>query len=59
MLQVVEAYFAVEAVQPGQAQGAGVAFFAHIGGFVTGLLLALVVRVASGPSVASSHAAAH
>jgi membrane associated rhomboid family serine protease len=45
ILQVVEAVLAVEAVQHGQGQGSGVAFFAHLGGFVMGLLLGLVIKV--------------
>jgi rhomboid family protein len=48
VLQLVEAVLEVEAVQHGQAQGSGIAFFAHIGGFVVGMLLAMIIRIASG-----------
>lgn len=56
-LQVVEAVFAVEAVQQAHGQGGGVAFFAHIGGFVLGMLLRLLVKL-FGPVQPPSPAAA-
>ncbi len=45
VLQVVEAALAINAVQHGQGQSSGVAFFAHIGGFVVGMLLGLLFKV--------------
>ena len=44
-LQLLEAALAIDAVQHGQGQASGVAFFAHIGGFVLGMVLALLVKV--------------
>jgi len=46
-LQLVEAALAVEAVQQAHGQGGGVAFFAHIGGFIVGMILGLLVKVSS------------
>ena len=58
VLQVVEAVLAVEAVQQAHGQGGGVAFFAHIGGFVVGMLLGLLVKL-FGPPPSPSPAAAY
>jgi membrane associated rhomboid family serine protease len=57
VLQLVEAALAIEAVQQARGQGAGVAFFAHIGGFVVGMLLALLIK-AMRPAPPSSRAGA-
>jgi membrane associated rhomboid family serine protease len=49
VLQVLEAYLAIMSITAGQAQSSGgVAFFAHIGGFVMGLLIGLWVKVLGG-----------
>ncbi|HEX9038193.1 MAG TPA: rhomboid family intramembrane serine protease [Ktedonobacterales bacterium] len=47
LLQIVEAALAIEAAQQAHGQGGGVAFFAHIGGFVAGMLLALLTKLFS------------
>jgi membrane associated rhomboid family serine protease len=45
VLQFVEAYILVEQSLHGQIQSGGVAFFAHIGGFIAGLIIGLLVKV--------------
>lgn len=47
VLQVVEATLAIDAIQHGQGQASGVAFFAHIGGFIVGMLLGLLIKIVS------------
>lgn len=46
VLQLINAFVAITAVQQGQGQTGGVAFFAHIGGFVIGALIGLIVKLA-------------
>lgn len=49
VLQIVEGYLEVLSVTSGQQQSTGgVAFFAHIGGFVLGALIALGAKLAGG-----------
>ncbi|HEU0025524.1 MAG TPA: rhomboid family intramembrane serine protease [Ktedonobacterales bacterium] len=57
VLQLVEAALAVEAVQQSQAQASGVAFFAHIGGFIAGMFLALLIKL-FGPARPSTRSTA-
>jgi rhomboid family protein len=58
-LQLIEAALAVEAVQHAQRPAGGVAFFAHIGGFVVGMLLGLLVNVISPERPSHSDAGAY
>jgi membrane associated rhomboid family serine protease len=53
VLQFAEAYILVEQSAHGQVQSGGVAFFAHIGGFIAGLILGLAVRLV-GPAPKST-----
>lgn len=45
VLQAIDAFLSVGVINGAQS-GGGVAYFAHVGGFVAGLLIALVVKVA-------------
>jgi membrane associated rhomboid family serine protease len=45
VLQFIEAYILVEQSLHGQIQSGGVAFFAHIGGFIAGLIIGLLVKL--------------
>jgi rhomboid family protein len=56
VLQLVEAALAIEAVQHAQPQAGGVAFFAHIGGFIVGMLVGLFIT-ALGPARTTTPAA--
>jgi membrane associated rhomboid family serine protease len=49
-LQVVMGVGSLEPLQAGEGEGGGVAFFAHIGGFVAGLLLVNKLRRAPNPT---------
>jgi membrane associated rhomboid family serine protease len=49
LLQLLDAYIEIMNIGNGQvSSGGGVAFFAHIGGFFFGLIIALLVRLAGG-----------
>jgi membrane associated rhomboid family serine protease len=45
LLQIVEAFILVEDSLQGHVQTGGVAFFAHIGGFVAGVLIAFLIKL--------------
>ncbi|MBF6589662.1 MAG: rhomboid family intramembrane serine protease [Ktedonobacterales bacterium] len=49
LLQVVEAFILVQNSLNGQIQNGGVAFFAHIGGFFAGLVIAFLVKIFGKP----------
>jgi membrane associated rhomboid family serine protease len=48
LLQLLDAYLIVVPVNGVSVASGGVAYFAHVGGFVLGLLIALLVRLVSG-----------